>query len=66
MMGTCKRCHRLEILGDERICHPCHDELQTYERIHNKAYQLGYSEGYAARDRLSCANCGDGGKLDEK
>ena len=25
-------------------------------------YDAGYHAGYAARDKLSCASCGDGGK----
>jgi hypothetical protein len=30
------------------------------------AFQKGYAAGYAARDKLLCANCGDGGKVDPK
>jgi hypothetical protein len=43
------------------------ETLDTYLRLFwEAAYQEGYSAGYAARDKLSCVNCGDGGKVEPK
>lgn len=36
--------------------------ITTQSNAMRGIYIEGYSAGYAARDKLSCASCGDGGK----
>jgi hypothetical protein len=46
------------------------DARMALDRVETNIQELcadAFTAGYAARDKLSCVNCGDGGKpLDEK